>query len=140
MNTLDFFNSKALSDIDIINMMQQFKHLRLAFESIKSMCDEKVIALPIHMDEKYIYWCTTDDRRIFVITTSYETRNAGDGVTLTAQKIQHASIRSILRERLGKLFHDDEIVYKVNKLKEQVDNINIPSDIKTWLREARLAI
>ena len=143
MNEIDFLDVGSLDDFDVLNVLQQFKHIALAFESIKAMYDENIVAIPLHADPLYIYWCVerTGSTEIFIVTTLYEIKTAGEVTSMTVKRIKPLPILlKTFKDNMGKLSTDQELEDKVCKLKSKIPNINIPSDFVLWLRDVRSAI
>lgn len=146
MNEIDFLNVGSLDDFDILNVLQQFKHIALAHESIKAMYDESIIAIPLHADQSCIYWCVEriinkDSSEAFIVTTFYEIKTAGEITSMTTKRIKPLPILlRIFKDRIGILLADQELDNKVDNLKSRIPKINIPNNFVSWLRDVRSAI
>ena len=132
--------------MDILNVVQQIRHIDLAFHAIKAMFGDGTFALPLHVDKEYVYWCSSVPAKDFfletmIVATSYGIRTAGEETVLTAKRIKHSpTVCRVLKERLSSLIHDDDLINKTDKLKVQIPGLKIPDDLQLWLREMRSAI
>lgn len=143
MNEIDFLDLRELDDMDILNVIQQMRHIDLAFHAIKAMFGDGTFALPLHVDKEYIYWCSSVPVKNFlcemtIVATSYSIRTAGEETVLIIKRIKHSpTVRRVLKERLRSLIHDDDLIIKTEKLKEKIPDLEIPRDLQLWLREMR---